>query len=154
MWIGFIWLRITLLSTSRTDNSRGDCKPTEWPFSLKTARPRLAACSHCVSLWTLGTGDGGIVHERVHLTACESLALSRMLGFRLLQLWPPRIKPFIGTVVTYQTTRRHIPEENALVPGCRSRGHNFWEVVGLERGSLSLWLQLRSYLEEQVAASV
>jgi hypothetical protein len=45
------------------------------------------------------------------------------------------------------------------VPGYRSRGTGsipgattFWEVVDLERGPLSLWVQLRSYLKENVAA--
>jgi hypothetical protein len=30
----------------------------------------------------------------------------------------------------------------------------FWEVVGLERGPLSLVIQLRSYLEEKIEAPV
>jgi hypothetical protein len=30
----------------------------------------------------------------------------------------------------------------------------FWEVVGLEQGSLSLWVQLRSYLKKKVAGPV
>jgi hypothetical protein len=30
----------------------------------------------------------------------------------------------------------------------------FWDVVGLERGPVTLWVQLRSYLEEKVTAPV
>jgi hypothetical protein len=48
------------------------------------------------------------------------------------------------------------------VPGCRSRGPGFysrryqifWEVVGLEQGPLSLWVQLRSYFKQNIAAPV
>jgi hypothetical protein len=40
-------------------------------------------------------------------------------------------------------------------PGFDSRRYQiFWKVVDLERGPLSLWVQLSSYLEETVAAPV
>jgi hypothetical protein len=93
----------------------------------------------------------------VKLWIADRLAYSSTLKMELLCSSEPSVN-------FYRTTRRHIPEKNTLqiknrqgehlneilvvvrVPGYRSRGPGFdsrrfqifWEVVGLERGPLSL----------------